>query len=845
MSEESHSGSGAGSGGRPPKRPTVVPLPPKREVSEKHLVDLRASALTDETIKLAELYTESSHLALAALVERKVWPRLCGAAIVFPFYAPGASEPHAARLKATTPRVEKHGTKRRTVKYDQAEAHGVLIYFPPRARRHGWYTDAKRTCYWTEGEKKSLALDQLELTCIGLTGVWNWGDKKHKDETGEERLHPMLREHVAISGRQHVIVFDADARQNEQVMLAAARLCGVLCAAGAASVKFICPPSTEHKGIDDYSYAHGNDAVLQLLAAAEDIEPADPKNPLLCLKKIRALRDAPVSNDLRLPEQYEVQRDGSLWWHGNEKHSPVAQSPILIQRYLDDRYTQEGRVDVCFERDGQWISLCVSRRAIGDTRAMIAELVAAGAPVTSNNAAKVVDWLEVLARTNSGRIERISCVGRAGWHAVNGERVFVLDQPLHRNGRETTLALDTRGDRRKLFSALAARGGLAQHIAALKRAWDADLGAAAMIAGALASSLLEPLGAPNFAIHLPGDSSRGKTTMLKIAGSVFGDPHNERWVASWNTTAIGAELRAAVLTDLPQCYDEVGSSDAAQVERLVYMLVNGGGKTRAQNDLTIRETPTWRTVVLSTGERQLADESTATGAQIRVIQLHVDGFGKFTGAEVDELRETCAANAGSFGRFWIEQLLSIDDWEPYRAALQDFTRKLRQSARNPLEGRTAAYFAVLAIAEGIASQYGLGEPGGSTMLRLFTETGRREQVESLADRALGLVQDWLMSEPDGFPELEMGGSGEEDRPAPRARPNSKQYGFRRSGNQVIFIPAQFRVFCTAHRLSSREVLREWSQRGWLSHEPNRLDKSVRVGPKIQRFYVLEQPEEDE
>jgi hypothetical protein len=839
VSEETHSGAG---NGQRPGRPRVVPLPQKREVSEKHLANLRASALTDETIKLAELYTESSHLALAAIVERKAWPRQCGAALVFPFYYPDAPEPHAARVRATTPRVEKKNGKRREVKYDQAESHGNLVYFPPRSRAGRWYADPARVLYWTEGEKKSLALDQLGLPAVGLCGVWNWGDKKHKDETGEERLHPTLREHVAIAGRHHVICYDADSLVKENVMLAAARLCGVLKAAGALTVKFVCPPSTDHKGIDDYFFAFGGDAVLQLLATAEDLEPADPKNPLLCLTKIRALRDAPVSNDLRLPESYEVQRDGSLWWHGNEKHAPVAQSAILIQRFLDDRYTQEGRVEVCFERDGQWLSLCVSRRAIGDTRAMIAELVAAGAPVTSNNASKVVDWLEVLARVNSGRIERVSCVGRAGWHSVNGERVFVLDQPLHREGRNITLALDTRGDRRKLFSALTARGSLAGHIAALKRAWQADLGAAAMVCGALAATLLEPLGAPNFAIHLPGDSSRGKTSMLKIAGSVFGDPNNERWVASWNTTAIGAELRAAVLTDLPQCYDEVGSSDATQVERLVYMLVNGGGKTRAQNDLTIRETPTWRTVVLSTGEHELADEGTATGAQIRVIQLPVVGFGELTGAEVDELREACAANAGSFGRFWVEQLLSIDDWGPYRASLQEFTCRMRLHARNPLEGRTAAYFAILAVTEALAAQFGLGEPGGATMLRLFADQSRREQVESLADRALGLVQDWLMSEPDGFPELELSGSGEEDTPS-RSRPNSKLQGFRKSNRQVIFIPAQFRNFCSGHRLSSREVLREWLQRGWLSHEPGRLDKSVRVGAKNQRFYVLEQPED--
>jgi hypothetical protein len=846
VSEETHGGTGSdGGSGQKPRKPKVVPLPQKREVSDKHLANLRASALSDETIGLAELYTEANHHALAAIVQRKVWNRMCGAALVIPFYLPDATEPHAYRVRPTTPRVEKRGSKRREVKYDQADAHGSLVYFTPRARAARWYADPARVLYWTEGEKKALVLDQLELVCVGLTGVWNWSDAQHRRDSGEERLHPMLREHVAIAGRRHIICFDADARDNEQVMLAAARLCGVLLAAGALSVKFVCPPTREQKGIDDYFATFGADVVLKLLESAGEIEPADPKSPLQRVRKLRALREAPVNDNLRVPEGYEVQKDGALWRTGDEKHgdSKVGRAVILLQRHLDDYYTHDGRVDICFNRDDRWVSLCVTRKAIADSRTMVAELAPYGAPVTSNSAAKLVDWLEDFERVNAGLIERVSCVGRAGWHAIDDERVFVADKPLFSDDeRERPLALDTRGDRRKLFSALAPRGERDAHLAALRRAWQADPCAAAVICGALAATLLEPLGAPNFAIHLPGDSSRGKTSMLKIAASVFGDPHNDHWVASWNTTPVAAELRAAVLTDLPQCYDEVGSSDPAQIERMVYMLVNGGGKARGQRDLSLRETPSWRTVVLSTGERELADQSAATGAQIRVVQLPVVGFGRLTGAEIDELRESCAANAGSFGRYWLETLLGIEDWEPFRESLRTFTRNMRGQAKDALEGRTATYFAVLAVAEAIASQIGLGEAGGLTMQRLFRDQARRETVESLADRALGLVSDWEMSEAEAFPELEFGAAGE-DRP-PKGRSNLKLHGFRKPElRQTIFIPAQFRAFCAEHRLASREVLREWAQRGWLIHEPGRLDKDVRIGGNKQRFYVLEHPEE--
>lgn len=853
VSEETQSGGSGSSGGEGPRAgrvngkspPRVVPLPLKREVSEKHLANLKASGLTDETIALAELYTEHNHKALAELVQRKMWPKLSGAALVFPFYLPDGTEPFAYRVRPTNPRKEKRGKKLRDVKYDQAEAHGILIYFAPRARAAHWYADTARTLLWTEGEKKALVLDQLGHTCVGLTGVWNWIDRKHKESTGEERLHSALREQVGIAARHHVICFDADALDNDQVMLAAARLCGVLRAAGALSVRFVCPPTPEQKGIDDFFAEFGPDVTLKLLESARDLEPADPKRPLQRVKKVRALRSAPVSDELCMPEDYMVQKDGTLWHIGDEKHGDVkiARSTLLLQRYLDDYYTHEGRVELVFDRDGTWVPVCVGRKAIVDNRTMVSDLAPFGAPVTSNNAVKLVDWIEDFERVNAGLIPRHACVARAGWHAIDGERVFVLNEPVFEDDtRPHTLAIDTRGDRRKLFGALKPRGDGALHLDALRRAWAADPVVAAVICGALAATLLEPLGAPNFAIHLPGDSSRGKTSMLKVAASVFGDPNNESWVASWNTTGVAAELRAATLTDLPQCYDEVGASDAQQIERMVYMLVNGGGRSRSTRDLTLRETPSWRTVVLSTGERELADQNTATGAQIRVIHLPVGGFGDLLAAEVDELRESCIAHAGSFGRLWVENLLGIDDWEPYREALRTLTKQMRSKASDALEGRVAAYFGVLAVAEAMAAQIGLGASGGATMQALFFDQGKRETVQAVADRALGLVLDWVTSEPEAFPELEYGSGGDE-KPT-RSYGGRPLHGFRRPG-QTIFIPDQFRAFCDGRRLSSREVLRGWAQRGWLDHDQGRLEREMRIAGKKGRFYVLKHGGEDE
>src|SRR6202008_1865238 len=167
------------------------------------------------------------------------------------------------------------------------------------------------------------------------------------------------------------ICFDHDAHDNDQVMHAAQRLTGALIAAGATSVRFITPPTREHKGIDDYFAAFGEQPTLALIDAAEAIEPLDVSSPYVLAKSLRALRDAPISERMRLPSGYEVQKDGTLWKQADDaKHSDIkiASSPILIARNLEDHYSHEQRTEITYQRDGAWIPLVVNRRALIDAR---------------------------------------------------------------------------------------------------------------------------------------------------------------------------------------------------------------------------------------------------------------------------------------------------------------------------------------------------------------------------------------------------------------------------------------------------------------------------------------------
>jgi len=827
----------------------VAEVPKERIVVKDHAENLRSSGLSDETIKRAGLYTEFEPRALASMLRWKSWPRsVMGSALVFPYRKPGAGEPSYCRVRPTKPRTYTSKGKKKTRKYEQPDNTPTAPYFPPRSVASGALSDASTTLYLTEGEKKTLILDQLGYTCVGFPGVFNYHDVDKYDKRTKEglELHPWLTEHVTFAGRECVIVYDADTRTNTMNQLAAGRLAGLLLSAGARSVTMALPPEPDKKwGIDDYFVAHGEEATRRLLQEGrEPIEPLKPESPLAKVASIKALREAPIPDGLRMPPGYDIDaRTLELWEEAPDEgraDKRIASSPLFISRTLVDHYSSEERVEVTFMRGQRWVVVCVDRKAIADRNTMVNDLIPLGAPVTSNNASKLVDWFEALERVNQGRLERVTCVGRAGWHELDKRWLFVLDGPVS----DDELALDTRGDRRNMFAALKPKGDFEQHLEVLRQTWNADLTAAVMIAGALAAPLLKRLSAPNFAIHLPGDSSRGKTSMLKIAASVYGNPLDDQWVGNWNTTAVAAELRAAVLTDLPLCFDEVGAGDARQTERLVYMLINGGGKSRGGRDLQLRETTSWRTVLLSTGEHELADETTNTGAQIRVLQFRVGGFGDLGADQVDHLRDTAAVHHGHVGRKWVQQLLATEDWSRALEAFKDFTRILRKKAVDPLQQRTAIYFAVLCTAESMAHDlFDLGEMGGVTMQRAFRDTkGVRNEVRPVADRVLDDVLDWMASEPLAFPPLGRSSAGDEESKgkAPIV------HGYLRDDGTALFIPKELQEFCGKRGVSYREVLRGWADRKWIDSERGHSTKLVRINGNRQRVIVLRpQHQEDD
>lgn len=219
----------------------------KLDVCKSDLENLRASGITDATIRRNRLRTE-------------------GGALVFPYRRLDGKMNGFARTRPHNPPVDKNGKSK---KYLQGQGTGCRAYFPQASLAK--LRKGEEPIYITEGEKKALALSQLGLAAVGLGGVDAWRVK------GTNELIDDLTK-IAWEGQTVYLTFDYDPALQSRLNVNTARkkLAEVLLEAGAERVLAVQLPGSRKKvGVDDYLVEHGEFAFGKLAADAPDAVDMD------------------------------------------------------------------------------------------------------------------------------------------------------------------------------------------------------------------------------------------------------------------------------------------------------------------------------------------------------------------------------------------------------------------------------------------------------------------------------------------------------------------------------------------------------------------------------------------
>ena len=233
-------------------------------LSGEHVEHLLGSAISREII--AERGYRTVHEEDAKVLASygvPAWARQnsdCFPGILIPMYSP-AGERTSCQYRPDSPVTDTKGKLRRYV--SQGGRASVLDVHP---RNVGAMADPRVPLWITEGVKKADALTSAGPCVVALAGVFNW--RSSHGTLGDW-------EDVMLKGREVIVCFDSDTRDNPQIASAMGRL-GKWCKSkNAKKVRYLVVPG-EHEGVgtkgaDDFLAAGGS--LTELLRKASDTPP--------------------------------------------------------------------------------------------------------------------------------------------------------------------------------------------------------------------------------------------------------------------------------------------------------------------------------------------------------------------------------------------------------------------------------------------------------------------------------------------------------------------------------------------------------------------------------------------
>ena len=239
-------------------------------------------------------------------------------------------------------------------------------------------------------------------------------------------------------------------------------------------------------------------------------------------ESVQEVRDEHSKITFRIPENFYVDKErGEVFRHtkdGLKRISPNLIWPIGIIKNLDD---DTEKIKILMEKRGE-VKEGVFYKSIVYGSPM--ELANFGIPINTTNSRQIIEYLAGLEADNEDRIPVIQSVSKFGWK----NNVFV---PFT---KDSNIELDIDYKLQKWRNAYKSKGKLKEWIKEIKPFRENNI-FRFELAASMAAPLLEKLGHRIFIVYNWGNSRAGKSSALKAALSVWGNPDD--LTLTFNTTA--------------------------------------------------------------------------------------------------------------------------------------------------------------------------------------------------------------------------------------------------------------------------------------------------------------------
>ncbi len=312
-----------------------------------------------------------------------------------------------------------------------------------------------------------------------------------------------------------------------------------------------------------------------------------------------------IGNNSKLPDGFILKNDGVYY----EDNPNRIVSPIKIEAHTQDDNDENHGLLLSWvsPRTKKFHKWCMPMHMLaGETQDLRARLLNNGLIVSSTKKER-----DLFAKLLTDVVPKygFTSVDKAGWAKGMIGKCFILPQQTFPSNADIVLS-------DKHFHNKASTQGTLDE-------WKRYIGDIAVkhsrltfaLGVAFASPLLDIINTEGGGFHFVSISSKGKSTALSVASSVYGSGSGGGYMKQWRTTSNTLETIAESHNNCLLAMDEIGVA-SKDVGESVYMLSNELGKARSNSDMSSKHIFQWKLLFLSTGEVTLHDKLREAGKEI-------------------------------------------------------------------------------------------------------------------------------------------------------------------------------------------------------------------------------------
>ena len=492
----------------------------------------------------------------------------------------------------------------------------------------------------------------------------------------------------------------------------------------------------------------------------------------------------------------------------------ISYKPIIpVERYINLEDRTE-KIKIGFYDEGEWRSIIIDREMIA-TSQNIVKLASCGIEVTSENAKFLVKYLSELINLNEDKIPKNVSVSRLGW----AKDVLIPYSDKYEFDNEIEFP--------RVQERFSESGKLEDWIEFFRERRKENTISRIIMASAVSSILLERIKQNGFTLHVWGETECGKTVACMVGQSIFGNPaQNENGIGiNFNFTAAGLEYRLNLYNNIPLFINEMQhQKDAKDYDKMLFLVSEGKGKSRATKNGGIARENSWNNVVITNGEKNIIKDNSNAGAYNRCISCEMTSY---SFKELSVVADFVKENYGTPIREILKHIDEFDCKEIYKNILNELNELNKDNSTN----KQKILVAIILMGDRIVTDI-LFKDNYYLTLNDFDGILVNKKEVVIEERAYEIVKDWYVSEKRHFLSKDSDEISNQDLKV-EIYGKEMQYGY------LAIIPSVLAKVLEEEGYDFKEVISAWRRKDYIKHEKDRNSLTVRINNARTKCIVLD------